>query len=152
MYTVRYYDTRNGIPLRPAFNSMDAAYKFINERLNHKDVQEYIAHLRNEKKLDALNYALSESQLYPVYGDIDKSFPSCIGLKVLIDQYGFYEYRIGSSKAMAEDGLGCVYFKISASVDNIRKSVCSNQSYKLNKFRIEATELLTDDYSRPNHD
>lgn len=152
MYRVDYYDTRNGVPLRPEFNSVDAAYKFMNERLNHKDVQEYIEHLRNEKKLKALNYAFTERHLHPVYGDIDKSLPTVAELQDMLDTDGLYEYRIGNSSGSISRNARTIYMKVSPCVYNIRKSVRPKQPNKLNHLRIQSTELLTNDYSRSYHE
>lgn len=152
MYRVNYYNSRNGLLLKPVFNSMEGAVKFVKEKLNDKDVQQYIGHLRDKKRLDCLNYSQKESQLYPLYGDIDKELPSANDITGIAHRTGFYEYRIGTMHSSFIKGFGCVHFKILPCEQNVSKSIHSQQTNKGNGRFAILRKFATDDYSRPNHD
>ena len=94
MYQVDYYDTATGRLSKPMFNSIDAAHKFVKEKISCEDIQDYIRHLHNCRKLHALNYAKTEPQLSELYGDVDHDFPTIATLRLLVHRSGFYEYRI----------------------------------------------------------
>lgn len=152
MYQVNYFNAKTGKWLTPIFNSIEAVDKFLKERLNHKDTQEYIGHLRDRKKSDAVTFRKSEMQLYPLYGDVDDNIPTIIGLKIRLDRYGSYEYRLGTLNPMFQEGFGCMYFKVSTRINDVSKSISSNQSDKLNILSANRTELLSNEYSRPYHE
>jgi hypothetical protein len=149
MYRVDYYDTSTGRLSKPIFNSIDAAHKFVKELLNREDVQEYIRHLRNSKKVYGMNYAVPETQLNAIYGDVDQEFPALSTFRLVVHRCGMYEYRIGSSGINSRS----IYFKTaSISVDDIRKSVDTDQPDKLNDASIKINQLFSNDYSRPYHE
>ena len=131
------------------FNSISAILKFMNEKLNNKDVQQYIGHLRNRKKLDALNFAQSERQLYPMYGDVDSPIPlmSDIAYEVTFDNKE-YEYRLGTSDPMFYEGVGRISFRIK----NIRQCVQSSESSQLNNGNTQVRQVVSEEYSRTNHE
>ena len=106
-------------------------------------------HLRNRKRLDALNFAQSERQLYPMYGDIDKRIPilSDVAYEVTFDNKD-YEYRIGTSDPMFYEGVGRISFRIK----NIRQCVESAQSSQLNNGNTQARQVISEEYSRAYHE
>ena len=149
MYRVDYYDTSTGRLSKPIFNSIDAAYKFIIELLNREDVKNYIRHLRNSKKVHALNYALPETQLTAIYGDVDSEFPGLTTLRLTVHRCGLYEYRIGSSSVNSRS----IYFKIvSVSIDDIRQSINTEQAKKLHDASVKLDQLFSNEYSRAYHE
>lgn len=131
------------------FNSIAAALKFMKETLNDKDVQQYIGHLRNRKKLDSLNFAQSERQLYPLYGDLDKPFPlmSDVASEIIFDS-GVYEYRLGSSDPMFYEGFG----RVSFCIKNIRQGVQPTYTNNFNNFGAQRTQEVTNEYGRAYHE
>jgi hypothetical protein len=149
MYLLEYLDVNNNINQTLRFNSISAILKFMNEKLSHKDVQQYIEHLRNRKRLDALNFAQSERQLYPMYGDIDKRIPilSDVAYEVTFDNKE-YEYRIGTSDPMFYEGVGRISFRIK----NIRQCVESAQPSQLNNGNTQARQVISEEYSRSYHE
>ena len=76
MYLLEYTNVNKNIQRTLRFNSISAILKFMHETVNHKDVREYAERLRKQKKLDALNFAQNEIQLYPMYGDVDDPIPN----------------------------------------------------------------------------
>jgi len=149
MYSMQYTNVAKQQQLSLRFNSIGAALKFMKETLNDKDVQQYIGHLRNRKKLDALNFAQSERQLYPLYGDLDKPFPvmSDVASEIIFDS-GVYEYRLGSSDPTFYEGFGRISFRI----QNIRQSVESSQSGQLNNWNTQARQVVSNEYGRAYHE
>ena len=141
MYQLEYLNVNNSVHQTLCFNSISAILKFMNEKLNNKDVQQYIGHLRNRKKLDALNFAQSERQLYPMYGDIDKRIPimSDIAYEVTFDNKE-YEYRIGTSDPMFYEGVGRISFRIK----NIRQCVESSESSQLNNGNTQVRQVVSE--------
>jgi hypothetical protein len=152
MYRVEYHNIQDPKSLNLLFNSIEGAEKFMKELLNRKDVRETIEHLRNKKRLDALNYAQSEAHLYPLYGDIDDNIPTVLGLKIRVDRYGSYEYRIGTLNKKFQDGFGCILIRVSSGIDNIAKSVCSSKPNKLNILAANLSKIFSNDYSPPYHE
>ena len=148
MYLLEYLDVNNSVHQTLRFNSISAILKFMNEKLCTKDVQQYIEHLRSRKMLDALNFAQSEKQLYPMYGDIDKRIPilSDVAYEVTFDNKE-YEYRIGTSDPMFYQGVGHISFRIK----NIRQCVESTQSSQLNDGNTHARQVVSNEYSRSYH-
>ena len=149
MYLLEYLDVNNSIHQTLRFNSISAILKFMNEKLCNKDAQQYIEHLRNRKRLDALNFAQSERQLYPMYGDIDKRIPilSDVAYEVTFDNKE-YEYRIGTSDPMFYEGVGRISFRIK----NIRHCVESSQPSQLNNGNTQARQVISEEYSRAYHE
>jgi hypothetical protein len=149
MYQVHYYDTATGRLSKPIFNSIDAAHKFVQEKINREDIQEYIRHLHNCRKLYALNYAKPESQLTDIFGDVGIGFPTLLSLRLLVHRSGFYEYRIGN----ADTNSRSIHFKIiSISIDDIRESVCADQAKKLHDASVKIDKLFSNEYSRAYHE
>ena len=152
MYRVEYHNIKDSKSLNLLFNSIEAAEKFMKELLNRKDVREHIEHLRNKKRLDALNYAQSESQLNPLYGDIDDNIPTLLGLNIQLDRYGSYEYRIGTLDKKFQVGFGCILIRVSSGINNVAKSVCSSKSNKLNILTPNLRQIIGNDYARSYHE
>lgn len=152
MYQVNYYDTRKGSLLNPVFNSIEGAVKFMKEKLNDKDVQEYIAHLRDKKRLDELKYNQKEVQLHPLYGDIDRELPSINDITGIAHRTGSYEYRIGTMNSSFVKQVGCIYFKILPCEKNVSHGVCSEKSNKGNNLWTILRKLSPDNNSRTDHD
>ena len=153
MYQVDYYDTATGRLSKPMFNSIDAAHKFVKEKISCEDIQDYIRHLHNCRKLHALNYAKTEPQLSELYGDVDHDFPTIATLRLLVHRSGFYEYRIGTSNLIHEAKTRSIYCKItSISIDDIRESVCADQAKKLHDASVKIDKLFSNEYSRTYHE
>ncbi len=131
------------------FNSISAILKFMNEIVNHKDVRAYVERLRKQKKLDALNFAQNERQLYPMYGDVDDPIPimSDIAYYVTFDKKE-YEYRLGTSDPMYYEGVGRISFRIK----NIRQCVQTDETGKLNNGNTQARQVVSNEYSRTYHE
>ena len=148
MYQVDYYDTATGRLSKQVFNSIDAVHKFIKEQLNREDVKDFIRHLRNIKLVYSLNYAPPETQLSALYGDVDTEFPTIWTLKTFVDKSGTYEYRLGCSPNNRS-----IYFKISLfGINDISKSVCADQTNKLDNTSIKLDKVLPNEYGRPYHE
>lgn len=149
MFSVEYTNVAKQHHSILQFNSIAAALKFMKEILNDKDVQQYIEHLRRRKKLDALNFAQNEKQLYPLYGDIDKPMAALSDLtsEVVFDR-GLYEYRLGSSSPMFYEGFGHISFR----VKNVSQSVQSSETNKLNNRNTVVRETFPNEYGRPYHE
>lgn len=149
MYQVHYYDTDTGHLSKLLFNSIDAAHKFVQEKINREDIQEYIRHLHNCRKLYALNYAKTESQLTDIFGDVGIGFPTLLSLRLLVHRCGAYEYRIGNTDTKSRS----IHFKIlSISIDDIRQSVCTEQAKKLHDASVKIDNLFSNEYSRAYHE
>lgn len=130
------------------FNSIHAIHKFMKEKLINKDIQAYTEHLRSRKKLDALNFAQSENQLFPMYGDIDKPLPLLSQIQAAVYDNGSYEYRLGTNNPMFYEG----FRRISFSIKYVSQGVCAHKSDKLDDIRIQPTQVLTNEYSRSHHE
>lgn len=152
MYQISFYDTRTARLLKPKFNSLEGAVKFLKEKLNDKDVQQFIAHLRQKKRLDQMNYAQSEVQLYPLYGDVDRQLPSLTEISGIVHRTGSYEYRLGTLHSSFIKGFKCVHFKISPCVDNVSQRVSSEKANQLNNAWFKPIQEGSDQYSRTYHD
>lgn len=148
MYSVEYIDTDNRCCSKLRFNSVLAIHKFMKEKLVNKDIEAYTEHLRNRKKLDALNFAQSENQLYPLYGDIDKGLPSLSQIQAAVYNDGYYDYRIGTNNPMFYEG----FRRISFSVKYVSQGIQADKPSKLNNIHIQPTQVLANEYSRPHHE
>ena len=149
MYLLEYINVNKNIQRTMRFNSISAILKFMNEIVNHKDVRAYVERLRKQKKLDALNFAQNERQLYPMYGDVDSPIPlmSDVAYEVTFDNKE-YEYRIGTSDPIFYEGVGRISFRIK----NIRQCVESAQSGQLNNGNTQARQVISEEYSRAYHE
>jgi hypothetical protein len=149
MYLLEYTNVNKNIQRTLRFNSISAILKFMNETLKYKEVREYVERLRKQKKLDALNFAQSEKQLYPMYGDVDKPIPamSDVAYEVTFDKKE-YEYRLGTSDPMFYEGVGRISFRIK----NIRECIQSSESSQLNSGNAQFRQVVANEYSRTNHD
>jgi hypothetical protein len=149
MYLLEYTNVDKNIHRTLRFNSISAILKFMNEIVNHKDVRAYVERLRKQKKLDALNFAQNERQLYPMYGDVDSPIPimSEVAYEVTFDKKE-YEYRLGTSDPMYYEGVGRISFRIK----NIRQCVQSSETSQLNDRNAELRQVVSNEYSRTNHD
>lgn len=112
MYRLNTYDARTATHRVLRFNSIDAAVRFIKEKLNQKEMQIYIARLRNSRELDKSEFGRRHLCLYTYYGDLDLPLPSVKAIEDDIKVDGKFEYRLGTSDPMFYEGFGCVYFKL----------------------------------------
>jgi hypothetical protein len=149
MYLLEYTNVNKNTQRTLRFNSISAILKFMNEIVNDKDVRAYVERLRNQKKLDALNFAQNEKQLYPMYGDVDSPIPmlSDVAYEVTFDNKE-YEYRIGTSDPMFYEGVGRISFRIK----NIRQRIESSETSQLNNRNTQFRQVVSNEYSRSNHD
>ena len=149
MYLLEYTNVSKNIQRTLRFNSISAILKFMNEIVNDKDVRAYVERLRRQKKLDALNFAQSERQLYPMYGDVDSPIPlmSDVAYEVTFDKKE-YEYRLGTCDPMYYEGVGRISFRIK----NIRQCVQSSETGQLNNGNTQFRQVVANEYSRTNHD
>ena len=149
MYLLEYTNVSKNIQRTLRFNSISAILKFMNEIVNDKDVRAYVERLRRQKKLDALNFAQSERQLYPMYGDVDSPIPlmSDVAYEVTFDRKE-YEYRLGTCDPMFYEGVGRISFRIK----NIRQCVQSSETSQLNDGNAQLRQVASNEYSRANHD
>jgi len=149
MYLLEYTNVNKNIQRTMRFNSISAILKFMNEIVNHKDVRAYVERLRKQKKLDALNFAQNERQLYPMYGDVDSPIPlmSDVAYEVTFDKKE-YEYRLGTSDPMFYEGVGRISFRIK----NIRQCIESAQPSQLNNGNTQARQVISEEYSRAYHE
>lgn len=138
MYRLDTYDARTAIHRTLRFNSVDAAVRFMRERLNQKDMQMYIADLRNSKELDKNQFGSAHKCLYTYYGDIDLPIPSLTTVHQDMNVNGKFEYRIGTSDHMFHEGFGCFYFKLvneykSHTLENITQEVQIKKQDQISK-------------------
>lgn len=149
MYLLEYTNVNKNIQRTLRFNSISAILKFMHETVNHKDVREYAERLRKQKKLDALNFAQNEIQLYPMYGDVDDPIPNMSDMTyyVTFDKKE-YEYRLGTCEPMFYEGVGRISFRIK----NIRQCVQSSETSQLNNGNTQRGQVVPNEYSRTNHD
>jgi hypothetical protein len=112
MYQLNMYDMRKAKHRVLRFNSIDAAVRFVKETLNQKDIQTYIAHLRNNRELNKNVISRSYRSAYTYYGDLDLPIPTVKSIEDDILTEGKFEYRIGSSDPTLHETFGCIYFKL----------------------------------------
>lgn len=148
MYRLNTYDSRTATHRVLRFNSVDAASRFIRETLNQKDMQIYIARLRNSRELDKSEFGRTHRCLYTYYGDIDLPIPTTKMIQDDISFKGKFDYRLGTSDPMFYEGFGCVYFKL---VDECKSHMLENKVQEGQSMKhIQTSSLKSSWLTRPS--